>query len=60
VVRWSMGFFGDLVWDLLPEVRPHVEEMISYKEAYSAKIHDLVDQGLTCEYSIGSPDDHAH
>jgi transitional endoplasmic reticulum ATPase len=29
-------------------------------EAYSAKTHDLVDQGLTCEYSIGSPDDHAH
>jgi len=55
-----MGFFGDLVWDLLPEVRPHVEEMISYKEAYSAKIHDLVDQGLTYECSIGSPDDHAH
>ena len=39
---------------------PILKKLLQSNEAYSAKIHDLVDQGLTCEYSIGSPDDHAH
>jgi hypothetical protein len=43
--RWSLGVFGDLVWDLLPEARPFIQEMIG----------EFVESAVLCERPIEQP-----
>ena len=46
MARWSMGFFGDLVWDLLPEVRPRIQELLA----------DRIDTAVVLERELERPE----
>jgi hypothetical protein len=51
MTRWSLGVFGDLVWDLLPEARPWIQEMIADRVETAVVLERELEQPVLADFT---------